>query len=63
MMLMPVGPTAMKLMALADVTGSAEKEKNQIAKFLAVTYGVSPLMSLAVVGALKAAEAAKARST
>jgi len=53
----------MKLMALADVTGSAEKEKNQIAKFLAVTYGVSPLMSLAVVGALKAAEAAKPKST
>ncbi|KXL44445.1 MAG: hypothetical protein FE78DRAFT_431378 [Acidomyces sp. 'richmondensis'] len=61
MMLMPVGPTAMKLMALADVTGSPRKEKNQIAKFLALTYGVSPLISLAVVGALKAADAAMAK--
>lgn len=51
----------MKLMALADVTGSPRKEKNQIAKFLALTYGVSPLISLAVVGALKAADAAMAK--
>ncbi|KAK5441442.1 hypothetical protein LTS15_011274 [Exophiala xenobiotica] len=37
MMLMPVGPTAMKLMALADVTGAEKQEKMVIAKFLAVS--------------------------
>jgi len=36
MMLMPVGPPALKLTALADVTGSSDKEKMSIAKFLTV---------------------------
>ena len=34
--IMPVGPPALKLTALADVTGTEEKEKMAIAKFLAV---------------------------
>lgn len=38
MMLMPVGPPALKLTALADVTGSDDKEKMSIAKFLTVCY-------------------------
>lgn len=37
MMLMPVGPTAMKLVALADVTRTDAKQKMVIAKFLAVS--------------------------
>lgn len=37
MMLMPVGPTAMKLMALADVSHAEAKEKMVISKFLAVS--------------------------
>lgn len=36
MMLMPTGPPAMKLTALADVSGSNENEKMSIAKFLCV---------------------------
>jgi len=41
MMLMPTGPPAMKLTALADVSGSGEAEKMSIAKFLCVS-GTSP---------------------
>lgn len=37
MMLMPAGPPALKLTALADVNGSDEKEKMSIAKFLTVS--------------------------
>jgi auxin efflux carrier family protein len=37
MMLMPVGPPAMKLMALAEVNGSNEAEKMSVAKFLTVS--------------------------
>lgn len=37
MMLMPTGPPAMKLTALADVSGSGESEKMSIAKFLCVS--------------------------
>lgn len=36
LMLMPTGPPAMKLTALADVNGSRESEKMAIAKFLTV---------------------------
>ncbi len=38
MMLMPAGPPAMKLTALADVHGSDAHEKMSIAKFLTVCY-------------------------
>ena len=38
MMLMPTGPPAMKLTALADVNGSSEQEKMSIAKFLTVSF-------------------------
>ena len=38
MMLMPTGPPAMKLTALADVSGSSEEEKMSIAKFLSVSH-------------------------
>lgn len=44
MMLIPTGPTAMKLTALADVSGSNENEKMSIAKVLSVAYAVSPLI-------------------
>lgn len=41
MMLMPTGPSAMKLTALADVNGSNEGEKMSIAKFLSVRNKLS----------------------
>lgn len=37
MMLMPTGPPALLLTALADVTGATEEEKLSIAKFLTVS--------------------------
>ena len=58
MMIMPTGPTAMKLTALADVSGSGEAEKMSIAKFLSITYVLSPLICFTVVAALKACHAA-----
>ena len=36
MMLMPTGPTAMKLVAMADCNNADEKEKMSISKFLVV---------------------------
>lgn len=54
MMLMPTGPPATKLVALADVSGAEEDEKMSIAKFLTISYAISPLICLAVVGSLRA---------
>jgi hypothetical protein len=58
MMLMPTGPPAMFLVALTDVTGAAESMKMTIAKCLTVSYAITPLICFAVVGSLKATEAA-----
>ncbi|KAI1164883.1 auxin efflux carrier [Nemania serpens] len=61
MMMMPVGPPAMKNLALADVSGTDQRTRMSIAKFLTLSYMITPLISFAVVGALAAAEAAKSR--
>lgn len=37
LMIMPVGPTAMKVLALADVSGASQKVRMSIAKFLTVS--------------------------
>lgn len=58
MMLMPTGPPAMIMVALSDVAGRPEEQKLAIAKFLTVSYAITPLICFAVVGALKASEAA-----
>jgi auxin efflux carrier family protein len=58
MMLMPTGPPAMKLIAMADVNGADEEEKMATSKPLAISYAVTPLTCFAVVGALKASHAA-----
>ncbi|KAF2734814.1 hypothetical protein EJ04DRAFT_466019, partial [Polyplosphaeria fusca] len=58
MMLMPTGPPAMLLVALADVNGNSEVEKMAIAKFLTISYAITPLICFAVVGSLKASQAA-----
>ncbi|KAH9902237.1 auxin efflux carrier [Xylariomycetidae sp. FL2044] len=59
MMMMPIGPTAMKVLALADVSGASEKVRMSIAKFLTLSYIITPLVSFAVVGALEAAKSAE----
>ncbi|PVH95351.1 hypothetical protein DM02DRAFT_537526 [Periconia macrospinosa] len=61
MMLMPTGPPAMMLVALTDITGCKEGEKMAIAKMLTICYGITPLICFAVVGSLKATEAAMGR--
>lgn len=58
MMLMPTGPPALKLTALADCNGASDFEKMSIAKFLTISYALSPLIAFTVVGSLKASEAA-----
>jgi hypothetical protein len=54
LMLMPTGPPATKLIALADVSGADEDEKMSIAKFVTICYMISPVICFTVVGALKA---------
>ena len=58
MMLMPTGPSAMTLIAMAEVSGAGEEEKMAVSKLLAISYAASPLICFAVVGALKASQAA-----
>lgn len=58
MMLMPTGPPSMKLVAMAQVSGAGEEEKMATSKILAISYAVTPLICFAVVGALKASQAA-----
>jgi len=55
LMLLPTGPPATKLTALADVSGASEDEKMAISKFIALSYLMSPIICFAVVGSLKAA--------
>ncbi|KAI1649796.1 uncharacterized protein F4817DRAFT_363228 [Daldinia loculata] len=59
LMMMPIGPTAMKVLALADISGADQKIRMSIAKFLTLSYIITPIISFAVVGALEAAKAAK----
>lgn len=59
LMMMPTGPPATKLTALADVSGADENEKMSIAKFVTISYAISPVICFAVVGSLKASLAVK----
>ncbi|KAI0176257.1 auxin efflux carrier [Hypoxylon sp. FL1284] len=59
LMMMPIGPTAMKVLALADVSGASENIRMTIARFLTLSYVITPIVSIAVVAALEAAKAAK----
>jgi hypothetical protein len=45
MMLMPAGPSAMKVMVLADVADAEQKDKMIIAKFLAVSINICTSMA------------------
>lgn len=53
LMLMPIGPPALKIMALAEVETDDEEEKMSIAKFLTFSYIITPFISLSVVGSLR----------
>lgn len=56
MMLMACGPPAMSLVPMADISGTNEGVKMSVAKLLTFMYGVSPVLALVIVGALKATE-------
>ncbi|KAK8106262.1 hypothetical protein PG999_009621 [Apiospora kogelbergensis] len=57
MMLMPVGPSATKLIAMVQVSGAGESEEASIAKLLTTSYLISPILSFTVVGSLMASQA------
>ncbi|KAG8852945.1 hypothetical protein FRB96_008464 [Tulasnella sp. 330] len=59
MMIMPIGPPAMILSTTLEVSGAPEKDQISVAKVLTFFYSVTPIICIAVVAALKAAEAAK----
>jgi auxin efflux carrier family protein len=52
LMLMPAGPPAMKLIAMANVGGAEESAKIAVARVLAVSYVCVPMLSFTVVAAL-----------
>lgn len=58
MCIMPCGPTAMKLIPMVDVSEGADEERMSIAKLLTISYIISPILALTVVGSLTASEAA-----
>ncbi|KAF8249229.1 hypothetical protein K440DRAFT_598944 [Wilcoxina mikolae CBS 423.85] len=57
MMLQPIGPPAMILSSLVEVAGVGKTAKMKVARTLTYAYVVTPIMFVAVVGALKACEA------
>ncbi|KIH92867.1 hypothetical protein SPBR_09117 [Sporothrix brasiliensis 5110] len=54
LMLMPTGPPAMKLITLVQVSNADEDDETSIAKLLTISYLMSPILSFAVVGSLRA---------
>ncbi|KAK1758944.1 auxin efflux carrier [Echria macrotheca] len=58
MMLMPTGPTAMKVITLIQVSDAPPEDEITIAKLLTVSYAISPILSFTVVGSLMASQAA-----
>jgi len=58
MMLMPTGPSAMKLITMVEVSDADEEAEHKIAKLLTISYVVSPILAFTVVAALRASEAA-----
>ncbi|KAK4215056.1 auxin efflux carrier [Rhypophila decipiens] len=57
MMLMPTGPPAMKLITLIQVSDGEPEDEVNIAKLLTISYIISPILSVTVVGSLFASEA------
>ncbi|KAM7184064.1 Auxin efflux carrier [Rhypophila sp. PSN 637] len=57
MMLMPTGPPAMKLITLIQVSDGEPEDEVNIAKLLTISYVISPILSVTVVGSLFASEA------
>ena len=58
MMLMPTGPPAMKLITMVQVSDAGVEDERKIARILTISYIISPVLAVVVVGALYASEAA-----
>lgn len=58
MMMMPMGPPAMKLITMVQVSDAGVEDERKIVKILTISYIISPVLAVAVVGALYASEAA-----
>ncbi|KAH8900863.1 hypothetical protein GQ53DRAFT_708740 [Thozetella sp. PMI_491] len=56
LMLMPTGPPAMKLITLIQVSDGGEEDEANISKILTISYLISPILSLTVVGSLIASQ-------
>lgn len=56
MMLMPIGPLAMRLIMMVQVSNAGEEDERQIAQIFALSYAVSPIIAFSIAGALKTAQ-------
>ncbi|KAF2671580.1 hypothetical protein BT63DRAFT_422117 [Microthyrium microscopicum] len=56
MMLMPTGPSAMKLITMVAVSNATEEDEHIIAKLLTLSYIISPILAFTVVGSLRASQ-------
>ena len=57
MMLMPTGPSAMKLITMVQVSDADEDDEHKVAKLLTISYMISPVLAFTVVGSLRASQA------
>ncbi|GAB1318510.1 hypothetical protein MFIFM68171_08720 [Madurella fahalii] len=57
LMMMPTGPPAMKLITLVQVADASKEDESVISKLLTISYIISPILSLTVVGSLMASQA------
>ncbi|KAL2257808.1 hypothetical protein VTK26DRAFT_9150 [Humicola hyalothermophila] len=58
LMMMPAGPSAMKLITLVQVADGSKDDECHITRMLTISYVISPFLSLTVAGSLLASEAA-----
>ncbi|KAL2192875.1 auxin efflux carrier [Corynascus similis CBS 632.67] len=61
LMLMPTGPSAMKLITLVQVADGTKESEKHISKLLTMSYVISPVLSLTVAGSLLASQTAMSR--
>ncbi|KAH6857040.1 hypothetical protein B0I37DRAFT_426725 [Chaetomium sp. MPI-CAGE-AT-0009] len=58
LMMMPSGPSAMKLITLVQVAEGSKESENMTVRLLMISYLISPVLSLTVAGSLLASQAA-----
>ncbi|KAK4238761.1 auxin efflux carrier [Achaetomium macrosporum] len=58
LMMMPAGPSAMKLITLVQVAEGSKDDESHISRLLTISYIISPVLSLTVAGSLLASQSA-----